>query len=118
LYYHCDWHASHYVKVMLDQLFVKESLFQGEIVWRRTNARQDRRRWCRMHDVIFFYTKGDSYRFEPLMVRGDDAKMPHTLVTGPDGKKYNTSDLMGQGITEEGESGRPWRGYDPNKYGI
>jgi adenine specific DNA methylase Mod len=22
-YYHCDWHASHYVKVMLDQIFVK-----------------------------------------------------------------------------------------------
>jgi adenine specific DNA methylase Mod len=20
-YYHCDWHASHYVKVMLDQIF-------------------------------------------------------------------------------------------------
>ena len=20
LYYHCDWHASHYVKVMLDQI--------------------------------------------------------------------------------------------------
>jgi hypothetical protein len=26
-YYHCDWHASHYVKVMLDQIFGKiESL--------------------------------------------------------------------------------------------
>jgi DNA modification methylase len=22
-YYHCDWHASHYVKVMLDQIFGK-----------------------------------------------------------------------------------------------
>ena len=22
-YYHCDWHASHYVKVMLDQIFAK-----------------------------------------------------------------------------------------------
>ncbi|MEZ6211127.1 MAG: hypothetical protein R3B46_07780 [Phycisphaerales bacterium] len=20
-FYHCDWHASHYVKVMLDQIF-------------------------------------------------------------------------------------------------
>jgi DNA modification methylase len=20
-YYHCDWHASHYVKIMLDQIF-------------------------------------------------------------------------------------------------
>jgi DNA modification methylase len=115
-YYHCDWHASHYVKVMLDQLMGEDS-FQGEIVWRRTNARQDRCRWCRMHDVIFFYTKSDSYHFEPLMVRGDESKMPHTLVTGPDGKKYNTADLTGQGMTDEGESGLPWQGYNPNDFG-
>jgi hypothetical protein len=25
-YYHCDWHASHYVKVMLDQIFGVRSL--------------------------------------------------------------------------------------------
>jgi DNA modification methylase len=30
-YYHCDWHASHYVKVMLDQIF-GENNFLNEIV--------------------------------------------------------------------------------------
>jgi len=30
-YYHCDWHASHYVKIMLDQIF-GENQFQNEIV--------------------------------------------------------------------------------------
>ena len=39
-YYHCDWHASHYVKVMLDQIF-GENNFQNEIVWRRTSAHND-----------------------------------------------------------------------------
>jgi DNA modification methylase len=39
-YYHCDWHANHYVKVMLDQIF-GENRFQNEIVWRRTNARTE-----------------------------------------------------------------------------
>jgi hypothetical protein len=29
-YYHCDWHASHYVKVMLDQIF-GENNFVNEI---------------------------------------------------------------------------------------
>jgi hypothetical protein len=29
-YYHCDWHASHYVKVMLHQIF-DENNFQNEI---------------------------------------------------------------------------------------
>ena len=36
-YYHCDWHASHYVKVMLDQI-LGENNFQNEIVWKRTAA--------------------------------------------------------------------------------
>ena len=30
-YYHCDWHVSHYVKVMLNQIFGKNNL-QDEIV--------------------------------------------------------------------------------------
>ena len=34
-YYHCDWHASHYVKVMLDQV-LGENCFQSEIIWHRT----------------------------------------------------------------------------------
>ena len=36
-YYHCDWHAAHYVKVMLDQIF-GENNFVNEIVWKRSDA--------------------------------------------------------------------------------
>ena len=38
-YYHCDWHASHYVKVMLDQIF-GENNFQSKIIGKRTFAIQ------------------------------------------------------------------------------
>src|ERR1035437_7998794 len=51
-YYHCDWHASHYVKVMLDQIF-GENLFENEIVWKRTSARKAVSQFGRIHDVIF-----------------------------------------------------------------
>jgi DNA modification methylase len=53
-YYHCDWHASHYVKVMLDQIF-GENNFQNEIVWRRTTSHVDAKRCGNVHDVIFLY---------------------------------------------------------------
>src|SRR5208282_3969365 len=79
-YYHCDWHASHYVKVMLDQI-LGEVNFQGALVWRRTNARGDSGRWPRMHDVLLFYADSrQKYFFKALMVPGDESKMPHTLV--------------------------------------
>jgi site-specific DNA-methyltransferase (adenine-specific) len=115
-YYHCDWHASHYVKVMLDQI-LGENQFQNEIVWRRTNARQDRERWPRLHDVILFYTGSAEFNFAPLLLPGDETKIPHTLITGADGKKYNTKDLTGAGATAEGESGQPWRGFNPKDFG-
>jgi len=54
-YYHCDWHASHYVKVMLDQIF-GENNFQNEIVWKRTSAHNDPNKYGNVHDTIFFYT--------------------------------------------------------------
>ena len=36
-YYHCDWHASHYVKVMLDQI-LEEGLGANEPGWRLAQA--------------------------------------------------------------------------------
>jgi hypothetical protein len=36
-YYHCDWHASHYVKVMLDRIF-GENNFQCENLLHNGNA--------------------------------------------------------------------------------
>lgn len=55
-YYHCDWHASHYVKVMLDQIFGFND-FQNEIVWRYRRWPAKQKAFQRMHDIIFFYTK-------------------------------------------------------------
>ncbi len=55
-YYHCDWHASHYVKVMLDEIF-GENNFQNEIVWKRSSAHSDSKRYGANHDTIFFYSK-------------------------------------------------------------
>jgi DNA modification methylase len=40
-YYHFDCHASHYVKIMLDQIF-GQNQFQTEIIWRRTYAKVSR----------------------------------------------------------------------------
>lgn len=59
LYYHCDWHASHYVKVMLDQVFSFNN-FENEIVWRYRRWPTKARHFQRMHDVIFFYSKSGS----------------------------------------------------------
>jgi len=67
-YYHCDWHASHYVKVLLDspELFGYAN-FQNEIVWcYRSGGASPRKRFSRKHDIILFYSKTGDYVFNGL----------------------------------------------------
>jgi DNA modification methylase len=116
LYLHCDPTAGHYLKIVLDGVFGKLN-FRNEINWKRHNARSTDQRWPRIHDTIFFYTKSGEFTFQSLQVRADKAKVPHTLITGEDGLKYQTYELTGAGVTKEGESGKPWHGYDPSEMG-
>ena len=41
-YYHCDWHASHYVKVMLDQIFGENGMlaYAARMAWRLGELRR------------------------------------------------------------------------------
>jgi DNA modification methylase len=63
-YYHCDDHASHYVKVMLDQIF-GEHRFLNEVIWKRTGARSDANGWNQVHDTLFVYSGGDEPTWNP-----------------------------------------------------
>src|ERR1035441_231415 len=64
-YHHCDGQASHYVKVMLDQI-LGENSFQNEIVWKRSSAHSDtkqgRKAFGNITDSIFLYSGGDEDR--------------------------------------------------------
>jgi site-specific DNA-methyltransferase (adenine-specific) len=64
---HLDYHAVHYAKVMLDEIFGYNN-FQNEIVWRRktgSNATTNPRRLPCNTDTILFYTKSSKYTFNP-----------------------------------------------------
>jgi len=64
-YYHCDPHASHYIKVMLDQIFDANN-FRNEIIWRIgwvSGYKTQKIGWIRNHDTIFYYTKSKEFIF-------------------------------------------------------
>ncbi|UJA20739.1 site-specific DNA-methyltransferase [Thermoleophilia bacterium SCSIO 60948] len=65
LYLHCDSTASHYLRVILDEIF-GPGQFRNEIVWRRTHAHSSSRRYGPVHDVILFYSKTARYRWNPV----------------------------------------------------
>lgn len=96
LYVHLSWHAAHYGKLLLDEIF-GAARFQNEIVWCYREAINAKKRWNRKHDTILFYTKGERFTFNYEAVREDYAES-HI-------KKYRLRDekgayrLMGRGIT-------------------
>ena len=68
LYVHLDWHAVHYVKVMLDRLFGRER-FLNEIVWCYHGPSPITSAFKRKHDTIFVYTRTRNYYFDADAVR-------------------------------------------------
>jgi len=97
-YYHCDWHANHYVKVMLDQIFGQNS-FQSEIIWRRTTAKGLAfTGFPNNHDTILFYGGGGGLTFNRPYIPYDlqnlddktDGKYSHR---DPDGRRYQLDNL-------------------------
>ena len=97
IYVHCDWHVSHLMRSVLDEIFGTER-FCNEIVWYYYNKMQGNiNRFASNHDVIFWYAKTDNKIFErQYEKRGETVrqikrvwdKESQKLVNakGPDGK--------------------------------
>lgn len=63
IYIHMDLKMSHYIKVMMDEVFGK-SYFRNEIVWKYFGPTSTTKNYPKKHDVILFYTKSDDYYFD------------------------------------------------------
>ncbi len=66
IYLHCDWHASHRLRVAMDDIF-GESNFQNEIIWSYRTGGASKTRFARKHDNILFYAK-PKHIFNPQYV--------------------------------------------------
>ena len=62
IYVHIDWHVGPYVKVMLDEIFGKESML-NEIIWCYSSMCKSKNNWNRKHDNIYVYTKSANWTF-------------------------------------------------------
>lgn len=115
-YLHIDRSVCAYVKLVLDDIFGKFN-FENEIIWKRTTSRGGSEYYNHVHDNILFYTRngcgywnqqhtGYSSEYIETMFRKRDAQ----------GRRYRESPLTAPG-RRDGDSGKPWKGVDPNKMG-
>ena len=69
IYVHCDWHKSHHIRMLLDEVFGANN-FANEISWLYKTGGASKTVWARKHDVILFYTKNQgNHTFNPLQER-------------------------------------------------
>ena len=117
IYVHLDWHVSHYVKMVLDEIFGR-SRFLNEVVWkRRTGTASSNNSFGVQTDSIFVYAKTDDYYYLPAFRRDvDEAEI---------NAKFNKVDEQGRRYWS-GDLGNPadrpnlkyeYKGYRPPKNG-
>jgi len=117
IYVHCDWHASHYIKMEMDKIFGHDN-FVSEVIWQRTAARSDSRRINHIHDMILLYSAGLNPTWNKVYTEysEDYVSKFYRYEDLTSGKRFRASDLTAAGV-RHGESGMPWRGIDPSKKG-
>lgn len=119
LYLHCNPTASHYLKLLLDGVFGLAH-FQNELIWHYQTGGGSKRRFSRKHDVIFFYTKSDKWKFyaERIAIpRTDKARQRAQRAAGAriaaDDATKNPHDVLS--IQQMNPMARERRGYPTQK---
>ncbi len=93
--------------MLLDAAF-SPKCFRTEITWKRTSAHSDtkqgRAQHGRIHDVILFYTKGESWTWNPIYTPYDEeyASGFYKHIEETTGRRYGLFDITGPGGAAKG----------------
>jgi len=107
IYIHCDPHASHYIKVLMDEVFGIGN-FVNEIIWKRqsahSDARQGARHFGRVHDTILFYSKSKNRIWNTLYLPYDEeyVRRYYNMVEPSTGRRFALGDLTAPGGASKG----------------
>ncbi len=115
IYLHCDDTAVHYLKTIMDALFGWQH-HRATISWKRTSAHNDSRTFGRVTDNILFYSRRSSINVAEVRVPLDSDYVERFYRFEDERGKYQLGDLTAPRLGA-GETGQPWRGYDPNLRG-
>jgi len=116
IYLHIDYKIGHYLKVMMDEVFGADC-FRSDIARIKCNPKNFKRRaFGNVKDLILFYTKSARYTWnEPRADFAEDDVTRLFKKVDESGRRYTTVPLHAPGETQNGPTGRPWKGIPPPK---
>lgn len=108
LYVHLDWHAVHYVKVMMDEIFGYEN-FVNEVIWRRQTAHSDlaqgAKHFGRAHDTLLVYRASpDAWIADAFTPYEADYVASHYRNVDESGRRFQFGDITGPGGAAKGNA--------------
>jgi adenine-specific DNA-methyltransferase len=111
LWVHLDWHVSHYVKVILDEIF-GYSNFVNEIIWKRTNSpKAQSKGFGSQHDVILLYAVDESKFKTQQIYREHDERSRKPYSYKDERGRFRLIEIEAQGIQRtESRKQFEWRG--------
>lgn len=98
-YLHCDPTASHYLKILIDTVFM--GYFRNEIVWCYAGGGIPKSDFPRKHDVILRYSKGKTCQYHPIY-------RPYSEGTVQRGRTAVKGKYFDQGLRAEGTPVNDW----------
>ena len=97
IYLHCDPHASHYLKIIMDNIFGPEN-YRNEITWKRqTNSgakARSTRKFGSMTDIIFFYAKSEKAKIRKLYLPVDDEYLKRVFRMKDDKGNFKVEEIQ------------------------
>ena len=114
IYLHCDPTASHYLKMLLDTTLSAGS-FRNELSWKRTSSHSDANRFASVSDRLLFYAASGA-TWNPQHLPLGEAYIARDYRFSDHRGRFQQDNLTGPGLSD-GESGEPWKGYDPSQSG-
>jgi len=104
IYLHCDPTASHYLKMLMDAVFGGEN-YRNEIMWKRTSAHNDPKRFGKIHDILLYYSRDvRDVAFYPVYVPYSESYIEAEFRKDEQGRWYKAEDLTAP--YHGGEGGR------------
>ena len=113
IYVHCDDTASHWLRVLMDGLFGRDT-FRNCIIWKRIGNHNDAGRFGRTGDHLLFY--GSEIRRMGVQVPLSDGNVRSKYRHRDERGRYRRDNLTGAGRSD-GEAGQPWHGWNPTDMG-
>ena len=111
MFLHCDYHASHRLRVMMDTIFGEQN-FRSEIIWKRTSAHGDSGTFGNIHDAIFMFSKSSKFYFKPIKTDYEEWYVErYYRYKDDDGRRFMSDNLSASGLSGGGYQYK-WKGKD------